>query len=109
MNTLNSDVGLRIAKIRKLRGYTRECLAELADISVQFLADIEKGKKSMTITTLRRLASALHITTDYIVNGTQQTTENEGLNIILSTLSERERKQAEKLLLVFIETIHTEN
>ena len=55
--------------IRKERGYTREKLAELADISVQFLADIEKGKKNMTVTTLRKLAKTLTVTTDQIVNG----------------------------------------
>ena len=40
-------------------GKPEEKLAELADISVQFLADIEKGRKSMTILTLKKIAAAL--------------------------------------------------
>ena len=43
MNELNIAVGARITELRKQRGYTREKLSELADVSVQFLADIEKG------------------------------------------------------------------
>ena len=41
MNELNIEVGARITELRKQRGYTREKLSELADVSVQFLADIE--------------------------------------------------------------------
>ena len=41
----NTDVGKRINEIRIHREYTREKLSELADVSVQFLADIEKGRK----------------------------------------------------------------
>lgn len=58
--------------IRKARGFTREQLAEKADISVQFLADIEKGRKNMTVTTLRKLSTALMVSADYIVNGTEK-------------------------------------
>jgi len=81
----NSEfVGQRITDTRKRRGYSRERLAEKADISVQFLADIEKGRKSMTVNTLRRIAAALSVTTDYIVNGTET--------------SETDRKKSKKVL-----------
>lgn len=53
MEISNIDVGKRISNTRKFRGFSREKLSELADISVQFLADIEKGRKSMTVPTLR--------------------------------------------------------
>lgn len=78
------ETGNRILNMRLSRGFTREKLAEKADISVQFLADIEKGKKSMTVTTLRNISSALLVTTDYIVNGKENTSseiENELLEI----------------------------
>lgn len=57
LNELNIEVGARITELRKQRGYTREKLSELADVSVQFLADIEKGRKSMTVATLKRIAA----------------------------------------------------
>ena len=74
-----AEVGARIWQIRKARGWTREKLAEMADISVQFLADIERGAKNMTVTTLRKLCAALSVSTDFIVNDTAPAAEEEAL------------------------------
>lgn len=108
MCQIPNEPGARILEMRKKRGYTREKLAEYADISVQFLADIERGQKSMTIKTLRNIAAALNITTDYIVNGSEPFSENAELNRMLATLSPYKRQQAEKLLAVFIETMNND-
>ena len=47
-------VGERIANLRKNLGLTQEKLAEQADISIQFLVQIEHGKRTMKITPLLR-------------------------------------------------------
>ena len=106
MDNSNLEVGKRITEKRKDRGLTREKLSELADVSVQFLADIEKGRKSMTVSTLRRIAAALGVTTDYIVNGIEQFSENEHINTLLAALSPYHKEQAEKLVALFTETIN---
>ncbi len=106
MNELNIEVGVRIAELRKQRGYTRERLSELADISVQFLADIEKGRKSMTVATLKRISAALLVSTDYIVNGITENGDNSGIISILNTLSDKNKKQAEKILTAFAEAVN---
>ena len=106
MDNSNLEVGKRITEKRKDRGLTREKLSELADVSVQFLADIEKGRKSMTVATLRRIAAALGVTTDYIVNGIEQFSENEHINTLLTTLSPYHKEQAEKLVALFTETVN---
>lgn len=103
-----TEVGERILKLRKQQGLTREKLAESADISVQFLADIEKGRKNMTVTTLRKLARALMTTTDHIVNGIDPElaeTDNE-LITLCEALPPQKRRQAAKLLRVFLEAIN---
>lgn len=66
---LNKEIGSRIRKQRELLGYSRETLSEKADISTQFLADIEVGRKSMTANTIIRISHSLKITTDYILTG----------------------------------------
>ena len=106
MNELNTEVGARITELRKQRGYTREKLSEIADVSVQFLADIEKGRKSMTVATLKRIAAALLVPTDYIVNGTVENGDNDGIISILNTLSEKNKKQAKKILTAFAEAVN---
>lgn len=105
MNVYNVEVGGRINETRKSRGYTREKLSELADISVQFLADIEKGRKSMTVNTLRKISAALNVTADYIVNGSEPYSENTAVNVMLASLPPYQREQAEKLLAVFVEAV----
>ncbi len=97
-----ADTGSRILSLRKARGLTRERLAEMADISVQFLADIEKGKKSMTVATLRRLADALTVTTDYIVNGTDAASDTE-LLLLYQKLSPENQRRAKVILRLLIE------
>lgn len=44
-NILCREAGIRISQIRKIKGMTRDKLAEKAAISSKFLYEIEKGKK----------------------------------------------------------------
>ena len=101
------ETGSRILSLRKEQGLTREKLAEKANISVQFLADIENGKKNMTVTTLRKIAAALLVTTDYIVNGKESldsNIENELLEI-MKTLSPDNQNYAAELLRIFAKAV----
>ena len=62
--------GERIMLLRSDRGYTREQLAKLADISEKFLYEIEMGKKGFSAITLLNLSRALEVSLDYIMTGT---------------------------------------
>ncbi len=105
MDSSNIEVGARITELRRRRGYTREKLSELSDVSVQFLADIEKGRKSMTISTLRKISAALLSTTDYIVNGTPDRDGNSAILSIINTIPDKNKKQAEIILTAFAEAV----
>ena len=50
-----------IKKYRKQKGYTQEQLSELANISTDYLSEIERGKKKPSIDTLDSITSALEI------------------------------------------------
>ncbi|MBQ4136484.1 MAG: helix-turn-helix transcriptional regulator [Clostridia bacterium] len=69
MDTQNVAIGKRIRALREKYNLSREALAAKSEISVQFLYDIETGKKGMTVTTLSKLATALKVSTDEIVFG----------------------------------------
>ena len=66
---LNADIGKRIRDIREMQGKTREQVAEQADISAQFLFEIETGKKGMTARTIINLSKTLQTSTDYLLLG----------------------------------------
>ena len=109
MDMSNAAIGGRIRQVREERGYTREKLAELADISADFLWEVEAGRKSMKVQNLGRIASALCVSTDYLVFGTAPYKENAKLNSMISAMPEDIQKQAEKLLFVFADTYRALN
>ena len=59
------EIGARIRSQREAFGYTRETFAEMLDVTPKFCADIELGKKGMSVPTLCRIASVLKLSTDY--------------------------------------------
>ncbi|MBE6812263.1 MAG: helix-turn-helix transcriptional regulator [Ruminococcaceae bacterium] len=69
MNAENAEYGKRIRNIREYQHLSREKLAEMSNISTQFLADIETGKKGMSVVTLHKICTALHTSADSIVFG----------------------------------------
>lgn len=100
---LNVAIGSRIRQRREELGCTREQIAERANISVQFLFDIEKGKKSMTAMTIVNLAKALSVSIDFLLLGTakeeRRGTEWEKL---FSLLMPEQQKLAEEILQLFV-------
>ena len=68
---LLAEVGKRVRKLRLERGLTMAKLAEAADLSNQYLSEIERGQKSMTVLKLRSLALALNVSADYLIFGRQ--------------------------------------
>lgn len=106
---LNIAVGGRIRKVRERQRYTREQIAERANISAQFLADIENGYKSMTAATIINLANALHISTDYILLGDESNNETENIEEIQSLLSaipKDKREYAAELVRVLMKALN---
>lgn len=64
------EMGQRIIERRKKLGLTQEALAEKADITTQFVSYAESGKRAMRPENLLKVASALEVSTDYLLTGT---------------------------------------
>lgn len=109
----NKEVGMRIRDHREFLHYTREQLAEKSDISTQFLADIEIGRKSMTAKTLRNISRALSLSADYILGETLGKTdaayETEQLILLLEGFTPYQKECAIELLKTYAKALsHTE-
>ncbi|MCD7774475.1 MAG: helix-turn-helix domain-containing protein [Clostridiales bacterium] len=89
MKKENIECGKRIRAVREFQHLSREKLAEKANISTQFLSDIETGKKGMTVVTLKKLCNALSVSSDSIIFGVDNDTEPELVSMILSVPSEK--------------------
>jgi transcriptional regulator with XRE-family HTH domain len=55
--------GRRLRELRKERGLTQEELAESADLSGNYISDLELGRKVPSLTILVRLSQALDVAT----------------------------------------------
>ena len=55
--------GRRLRELRKERGLTQEALAEAADLSGNYISDLELGLKVPSLTILVRLSEALDLAT----------------------------------------------
>lgn len=63
------QVGGRIRKLRELKHYTRESLAEKVEISPKFLYEIETGRKGFSAEVLCLISKTLSASSDYILFG----------------------------------------
>lgn len=63
------QIGKRLRRQREKLNLTREEFAENAGISPQFLAEIENGKKGMSIDTLYKICKQFSISADYLLLG----------------------------------------
>ena len=60
-------VSKNLIRFREENHLTQEEVAELVGISTSFYANLERGKKSMSLLVLRKIADALNISTDYLL------------------------------------------
>lgn len=94
---LNS-IGNRIQNRRKQQGYTQEQLAELMNISIQMVSNLERGNKAIRIDNLINLSQILNVSSDYILTGRATADDNEALVSRIAQLSPKDRKMIELLI-----------
>lgn len=93
-----SEIGKRIQNRRKQQGYTQEQLAEMMNVSIQMISNLERGNKAIRIDNLINLSQILDISTDYILTGKETSTDMVGLASRVSLLSEKDKKMIEMLI-----------
>lgn len=98
-------IGSRIWECRKKLGYSRERLAEAADVSNSFLAEVEHGTKNFSVPVLARLCKALGVSADYLLFGREETSDTSGINQMLSGIDPQYLPHLEELLAAYIKTI----
>lgn len=62
-------IGSRIRTVRESMPMTREQFAELINVSVSFLSQIERGNKLMSIEKLMEISRKTGFSTDYVLFG----------------------------------------
>ena len=100
MSEFNKKLGLKIKKLRERRGYSREKLGEMAEISDRFIYDIETGQKGVSAENLYKLSRALNVTSDYLLFEVEENkNELSYVTETLKNLNSSELESVEKIIL----------
>lgn len=69
MNKLLKEIGSRIRRRRKQLNLTQEALSNKANLTTQTISNVELGLKGMRPDTIIRISAALEVSTDYLLLG----------------------------------------
>ncbi len=100
MKDYKHTMGLRIKEKRKSLKLTQEEIAEMLDISVKHLSEVERGLTGLSIENLIKLSNILGVSIDYIVKGKA---DKNNWDCIISDL-QNVPKEKEKLVKDLIKT-----
>lgn len=94
-------IGIQISKIRKEKGYTRETLAEMSNISPNYLYNIEIGNKIPNVIIFIDICNALNVTSGEILG--DQVNDRflsflENISYSFNKLSDKEIKSIENTI-----------
>ena len=100
------SIGKRVRRQRESLSLTRDQFAEQIELSPQFLAEVENGKKGMSAETLYKICSRTNASSDYILFGRQSTGDIKTPAVeMLCTIPPQYSELVEDILQTFIRTI----
>jgi transcriptional regulator with XRE-family HTH domain len=68
-NNINPYIGQRIRRERKRMGISQETLASDLDVSVNYLGELERGKRVVSLNMAEKLCRYFHLSLDYLYRG----------------------------------------
>ena len=88
-NSEDIEIGERLRGIRENMHMTREQFSEKIDITDSFLGQIERGERSLSVKTLKKVVKYTGVSADYLLFGNQSNNETiKKINNILTVNSE---------------------
>ncbi|QUI24841.1 helix-turn-helix transcriptional regulator [Vallitalea pronyensis] len=94
------EIGERIWNIRDQIGLSRNELAEKAGVCENTIYNIETGERGFTVDVLKRICTALEISSDYVLYGERTSLERElSLQGIVDNVSADTLKEVGKILI----------
>lgn len=82
----NVQIGMRIKQVREAAGLTQERLAELLDVTAQYISGVKRGAVGLSVPILTNLCSVLLVSSDFILFGDMDVSDVSGVTARLSRL-----------------------
>lgn len=96
-----SLIGLRVKEVRKQSLITQAQLAEMTELSISYISHIENAQKKASLESLVRIANALGVTVDELLNGNQLNNPTEyqtDIDLIMADCSQTEKRLMYELI-----------
>lgn len=106
--TENVQIGMRVKQAREIAGLTQERLAELLDVTAQYISGVERGAVGLSVPILLQLCSVLLVSCDFILLGDADNSDISGVVARLSRLPVVHIKNVEDIINRYIEGIAIE-
>ncbi len=99
MNYMTSatEIGQRMRSCRKSIGLTQAEIAEKMDLSINYISDLENGKKNMSILTMASLCKCFDKSADYFLYGIESKDAGINMESVLSFVSTLSNSQLTSL------------
>lgn len=90
-----SLIGLRVKEVRKQSHITQAELAEMTNLSISYISHIETSQKRASLESLVRIADALGVTVDELLNGNQLNNPTEyqtDIDLVMADCTQPEKR-----------------
>ncbi|NMA96257.1 MAG: helix-turn-helix transcriptional regulator [Clostridiales bacterium] len=95
----NNSIGKRIRNAREKLKLTREEFSELIGLSSFYVGQLERGERQMSLNTLIKISSHLHVSTDYLIYGDKDNyVEKSRILILLNRCSKKQLSFIENII-----------
>ena len=101
-------IGEKIREVRKSRNLTQQKLAEMADIGIMYMGEIERGVKFPSMNVFVKIIEALDVSADYILRDEIHSGKEYVFDEItkkLEDLSPKQRKAVSDILDAYIKNL----
>lgn len=101
----NIQIGSRVKRARESAGLTQERLAELTDVTAQYLSGVERGTVGLSVPVVLRLCSILHVSSDFLLLGSVERSDVTDIIARLSLLPAEHIENVKEILNRYMEGI----
>lgn len=102
VNELYINMGARVREKREELRLSRDKMAECIDVSPQFLAQIELGRRGMSSATLYKICDTLGVSADYILMGRSGEGQSSAILSMIDNLNPKKLSYLEDIIKAFV-------
>lgn len=89
VSEIAKKLGERIRRIRKQNGMSQELLGELSGLHTNYIGQVERGEKNLTVESLQKIAEGLHTPLEQLFRNIEHVPSLDELDKLIALLEER--------------------